>query len=109
MLGLYLNSYGMNVNGRNYSDYNFDDKMSRDFAVLLKQGALAPNEIDIYKKYLKEDNIEMEEFHNYLHGTSVDLETDEKVQDALVKVISILNPNLDESSITCKLYKFIIH
>lgn len=80
-----------------------------DFVTLLKQGALTAKEIDVYKKYLEEDNIGMEDFHNYLYGKSTDLETDERVQNALVKAIRALNPDCSESDINAKLYRFIIY
>lgn len=79
-----------------------------DFVALLKQGALTTKEIDVYKKYLEEDDVKMEDFHNYLYGKSTDLETDERVQNALVKAIRALNPDCTESDINTKLYRFII-
>jgi len=79
-----------------------------DFVALLKQGALTTNEIDAYKKYLEEDDVKMEDFHNYLYGKSTDLDTDERVQNALVKAIRALNPDCSESDINTKLYRFII-
>lgn len=79
-----------------------------DFVVLLKQGALTTKEIDMYKKYLEENDVKMEDFHNYLYGKSTDLDTDERVQNALVKAIRALNPDCSESDINTKLYRFII-
>lgn len=66
---------------------------------------LSPSDFVVYSKSLQSNGLGMKEFSDYLHNRSTNLDTDEKVQSALVDAMKELSPNISDDEINKKLYE----
>lgn len=69
------------------------------------QNILSPSDFVLYNKHLQANGMGVKELSAYLHNSSKDLTTDEKVQDALINAIKELSPNITDEDINKKLYQ----